>query len=820
MAGNGQQSFSHRSSLKQSNKPFKSKHASKGALKALSKGKTEHSKSVKSRNSVASHKADRRNTAKIEQRKKQLDVLSNSRMFQGLYATPKIIAVIPLCADVDAHTAVHGMFASIDQPYIETNGSALLTVERFKQRVQFIPVDRHLLRILDALKVADMVIFILSANEEVDKFGELCMTAIRSQGVPTVINMVQHLETHPTKKQSDIRKSLEYYMNHQFSGEQRLFDVHDSGECLSALRYITTQRPKQVVWRERHPYLVADQLSFQSNTLDETHGTLCVTGYLRGNKLDVNRLVHIPNYGDFQMSIITSRAKIHKSGDMDDDDVKILQTADPNFQEGLVAENDIDPMEGEQTWPTAEELAEADERVRRLHNTDVLDMDEDNRPRPFFFQKPAVKRRVPKGTSAYQAAWILDDDDVNSEEEQDDCHMSDSAAMDEDMPTFEHHDSDTDGSDSNSEKSEEYEDVDVEDREIAHDDLDEDEEQEQLAIYLQKQQESRNDSEFPDEIDTPQHITARERFQRYRGLKSFRSSVWDPYENLPMDYSRIFQFQNFKRSRKRVMDSLEEGPGVAPGTLVTIHISNVPRAAYDGHDSSQLFTVFGLLPYEHKVSTVSFVVQRTSSYSDPVKSKEPVVLMSGFRRYVVQPIYSTFTRGGPNNVHKFERYLQPGVPSVATVYAPIQFGPAPVLVFKHDKNGDQCLWTPKAPNPLIATGSLMDLDPLRIIAKRIVLTGHPYKVHKRGAVLRFMFFNPEDVLYFKPIQLTTKLGRTGHIKESLGTHGYMKCIFDAGIKQHDTVCMNLYKRVFPKWTTLPFVESPHIVSISENGTGV
>ena len=47
-----------------------------------------------------------------------------------------------------------------------------------------------------------------------------------------------------------------------------------------------------------------------------------------------------------------------------------------------------------------------------------------------------------------------------------------------------------------------------------------------------------------------------------------------------MDYSRIFQFQNFKRSRKRVMDSLEEGPGVAPGTLVTIHISNVPRAAY------------------------------------------------------------------------------------------------------------------------------------------------------------------------------------------------------------------------------------------------
>jgi hypothetical protein len=32
------ETFSHRSSLKQSNKPFKSKHASKGALKAKAKG--------------------------------------------------------------------------------------------------------------------------------------------------------------------------------------------------------------------------------------------------------------------------------------------------------------------------------------------------------------------------------------------------------------------------------------------------------------------------------------------------------------------------------------------------------------------------------------------------------------------------------------------------------------------------------------------------------------------------------------------------------------------------------------------------------------
>lgn len=44
---------------------------------------------------------------------------------------------------------------------------------------------------------------------------------------------------------------------------------------------------------------------------------------------------------------------------------------------------------------------------------------------------------------------------------------------------------------------------------------------------------------------------------RYRGLKSFRTSPWDPKENLPLDYARIFQFGNYRRTRKRVMGEEE-----------------------------------------------------------------------------------------------------------------------------------------------------------------------------------------------------------------------------------------------------------------------
>jgi pre-rRNA-processing protein TSR1 len=41
------------------------------------------------------------------------------------------------------------------------------------------------------------------------------------------------------------------------------------------------------------------------------------------------------------------------------------------------------------------------------------------------------------------------------------------------------------------------------------------------------------------------------RFAKYRGLKSWRTSPWDPREELPPEYARVFAFENFRRARKR-----------------------------------------------------------------------------------------------------------------------------------------------------------------------------------------------------------------------------------------------------------------------------
>lgn len=61
-----------------------------------------------------------------------------------------------------------------------------------------------------------------------------------------------------------------------------------------------------------------------------------------------------------------------------------------------------------------------------------------------------------------------------------------------------------------------------------------------------------------------------------------------------------------------------------------------------------------------------------------------------------------------------------------------------------------------------------------------------------------MFFNREDVEWFKALQLWTKRGRSGYVKESLGTHGYFKATFDGKINPQDSVGVSLYKRVWPR----------------------
>ncbi|XP_011911916.1 PREDICTED: pre-rRNA-processing protein TSR1 homolog isoform X4 [Cercocebus atys] len=599
---------------------------------------------------------------------------------------------------------------------------------------------------------------------------------------------VQGISGLPLKKQIDARKKLSKAVEKRFPHDKFLL-LDTQQEAGMLLRQLANQKQQHLAFRDRRAYLFAHAVDFVPSEENNLVGTLKISGYVRGQTVNVNRLLHIVGHGDFQMKQIDApgdpfplnprRIKPQKDPDMameicatdtvDDmeEGLKVLMRADPDRQESLQAEVIPDPMEGEQTWPTEEELSEA---------------------KDFLKESSKVVKKVPKGTSSYQAEWILDGGSQSGGEgdeyEYDDMEHED--FMEEESQD-----------ESSEEEEEEYETMTV--GESVHDDLyDEKVDEEAEAKMLEKYKQERLEEMFPDEVDTPRDVAARIRFQKYRGLKSFRTSPWDPKENLPQDYARIFQFQNFTNTRKSIFKEIEEKEveGAEVGWYVTLHVSEVPVSVVECFRQGAPLIAFSLLPHEQKMSVLNMVVRRDPGNTEPVKAKEELIFHCGFRRFRASPLFSQHTAA---DKHKLQRFLTADMALVVTVYAPITFPPASVLLFKQKSNGM---------HSLIATGHLMSVDPDRMVIKRVVLSGHPCKIFTKMAVVRYMFFNREDVLWFKPVELRTKWGRRGHIKEPLGTHGHMKCSFDGKLKSQDTVLMNLYKRVFPKWTYDPYVPEP------------
>jgi len=767
--------------FKQQNKTHKSgRHKSKGQLQKDAKGRQEGVKSLSKKNKKELNRIARKNQINQQRKHKRDEVLEKKRNLGGHNTPPFLVVVLPLSSDVDC-SAVLNVIKTCDEDITvdqcQTSGTMHVSIPRFKQRFCFIvPKYGNLYELLDAVKVADCVLCVPSVEMGVDDYGSYCLSCISAQGMPATTFALHGLKDMHIKKQNETKKMISKFIESRFPNK-KLHCLDTMQDGVLVLRNIGSQQLKSLFVREHRAHIYAESLSMETDSTESGRGTLCVSGYIRSQALSVNSLIHIPGWGDFQMTRIeaptdphplVARSDKRSAGDVDmtaANESKVLGVADPQLQTSLQSEVEPDPMEGEQTWPTEEELAEAEEEA-----------------------KQKTVKRVPKGTSDYQAAWILPDSDEEAEQEED--ADSDDGMDQADMAGAEQSDSDSESG--SEEDEEEYETITLPDQDDKYDeDMNLDDEQAMLAKY----KEARQDQMFPDEMDTPQETPARVRFQKYRGLKSYRTSAWDPKENLPLDYARIYQFSNFSRTRKRTLK--EEIQGCAPpGCYVTIHIADVPIAFMEHYSPGMPVVMFGLLPHEQRMSVVHFIIKRTANNNEPIKSKERMIFHVGYRRFAACPIYSQHTNA---DKHKYERFLRNECTVIATVYAPIIFPVASVLMFKEQDSGQ---------HELIATGSVLSVNPDRIITKRIVLSGHPLKINTRSAVIRYMFFNREDIHWFKPVELRTKYGRRGHIKEPLGTHGHMKVVFDKPLKSMDTVLMQLYKRVFPKWTYEGTVTSP------------
>jgi pre-rRNA-processing protein TSR1 len=137
-------------------------------------------------------KLNRRNQAKQKRQTKDQQHARTTNIFAGKDGAPRIVAVVPLTADVDSKNAIAKLNESVEvTDALPETGILRVHVERFKQNVAYLAVKRDLLSVLEACRVADFVVLAISASEEVDEYGELILKSIEGQGISNVVAVVQ-----------------------------------------------------------------------------------------------------------------------------------------------------------------------------------------------------------------------------------------------------------------------------------------------------------------------------------------------------------------------------------------------------------------------------------------------------------------------------------------------------------------------------------------------------------------------------------------------------------------------------------------------------
>lgn len=742
-------------------------------------------------------KLQRKNQAKQNRDKKIQTTTLKKKLFEGSNGVSKIVTILPLTKDINPSDILQQLLVNgIDSDDFDVSGLNLtipsvntVKINKFKKTLKFvIPDMSNVLDVLDVCKVSDVIVFGLSSMEEVDStYGEQLLRAIELQGISSFIGVVSNLSAINMKEkfQLDIKQSLESYFKHFFPLEKQIYNLEKKNESGNCLRILCEKLPNKVSWRDNRGYLVVNDLNDLS--FDGARNELILQGHCRGAGFHADGLVHLPGLGDFQVNKLEVLSAHDRSNVVNEYRFTENRESLDDFNEDEVEMED----ENESHYSRANSKFHYDSlTTARFDDGGFLPGDHNT-----GVNKPEV--RMPKGTSSYQARWYLDDvidEDEESASEFEDEKEVDLKEVDEMEDDLYDQKAHNDGYEADNDGYE----ADNYDDDEAFEDFSAEEEERQLMEYrnLEKQ-----DKEFPDEVELHPLEKARDVLNKYRGLKNLYNCSWDIDEfdeECPDEWFNILRISNFKNTRKKIIKDFRNTTTVKEGDYFRIYIdlSENGGAVFEKLQSLQntVLSVFSLLPHEHKQTVANFSIQRWEDYEAPVPSKEPMIVQYGIRRYEIEPMFSGATVT-PNNVHKFDRFLHHNSLSVATCIAPVDFTQSPAIFFKmNSENGNPDL------NGIefLGHGSFISADHTRVLAKRIVLTGSPFKFHKNVVTIRYMFFNSEDVEWFKSIPLFTNSGRSGFIKESLGTHGYFKATFDTKLSAQDVVGMSLYTRMWPE----------------------
>ncbi|RWS12757.1 ribosome biogenesis protein bms1-like protein [Dinothrombium tinctorium] len=329
---------------------------------------------------------------------------------------------------------------------------------------------------------------------------------------------------------------------------------------------------------------------------------------------------------------------------------------------------------------------------------------------------------------------------------------------------------------------------------------------EDLEVDKENEDEEEEENEVfknEDEGDIEESKEA-ERLEKKRKLKEAFDTQYDEgeekkdnddafYDQLKTELDK--QAQLNKSEFEGLDDSIRvQYEGFRAGMYVRIEIKDVPCEFVEYFDPCYPVIIGGLLHGESDVGYVQVRIKKHRWYSRILKTRDPLILSLGWRRFQTLPLYSIQDHNGRNRLLK---YTPQHLHCHATFWGPIT----------PQGTGFIAVQTVSETTPdfrIAATGVVLNLDKSSTIVKKLKLVGSALKIYKKTAFIKGMFNSALEVTKFEGASIRTVSGIRGQIKKAIrAPAGAFRATFEDKILLSDIIFLRTWFTVeVPKFYTI------------------